>query len=138
MSILQSTWAFLSVVIIAWITQRIVVYWEKRKKVEETKLSLYMSWMPFLAECYARAFEPTEKPPHDRNEFLKKKMEILGMLQIMGPADAIGAFCDFCDLAEKAFRKDSSFDGKKFHESFTRLNYLFCCEIHGETTNQNG
>jgi hypothetical protein len=108
---------------------------DKRKKVEETKLSTYMSWMPFLAECYASAFSPDDQP-HNSKEFLKKKMEILGILQIMGPDTALEAFCEFCDLAEKGFRKDSSFDGKKFHHSFTRLNYCLCCEIHGEKTQQ--
>lgn len=124
-------------VIIAWITQRIITYWEKPKNVEQTKLSLYMSWMPFLAECYARVFEPNGKPL-DRNEFLRKKMEILGTLQIMGPTSAMGAFCDFCDLAEKGFRKDASFDAKKFHESFGTLNHCLCCEIHGEPTKGDG
>ena len=105
MDALKSIWMFLSVFIIAWITQRIILYWEKRKKVEEIMLSLYMSWMPFFAECYARAFEPPDEP-FDRREFFKKKMEILGMLQIMGPTGAMDAFCDFCDLAENGIRKD--------------------------------
>jgi hypothetical protein len=131
MDTVKSIWAFLSVIVIAWITQRIVKYWERKRKVEETKLSLYMSWMPFFAECYARAFEPTEKP-FDKHEFVKKKMEIAGVLQIMGPAGAMDALFVFCDLAEKGIRKDTSFDGLKFHQSFGTLNYCLCCEIHGE------
>ena len=136
METLKSLWGFLSVFVIAWITQRIILYWDKRKKVEDAKLSLYMSWMPFFAECYARAFEPTDKP-FDKHEFVKKKMEILGMLQIMGPGDALEAFCKFCDLAESGIRKDSEFDGRTFHETFTRLNYTLCCEIHGEHRTKN-
>lgn len=137
MDTLKSLWAFLSVFVIAWITQRIILYWEKRKKVEETKLALYMSWMPFFADCYARAFEPTVYP-FDRHEFVKKKMEILGMLQIMGPEAAMVAFCEFCDLAEKGIRKEAAFDGARLREAFGALNFCLCCEIHGETPSRDG
>ncbi|HEY6168917.1 MAG TPA: hypothetical protein VI454_12820 [Verrucomicrobiae bacterium] len=136
MNFFQSVWSFLSVVIIAWITQRIGTYWDKRKKVEEKKLATYISWMPFLAECYSRAFHP-DGQPHDAKEFLRKKIEILGTLQIMGPLEAMDAFSDFCDLAEKSFSKDPSFDAEKFHRSFTRLNHSFCCEIHGERNKED-
>jgi hypothetical protein len=135
LSIFQSGCAVLSGLGIAWVTQIIINYWDKRKKVEETKLSLYISWMPFLADCYARVFEPSPAAPN-KNEFLKKKMEILGILQIMGPQSAKSAFCNFTDLAEKKFNNDPAFDGRKFHESFGQLNYVFCCEIHGEKPKQ--
>ena len=75
---IQSIWSFLSTVVVAgitacvtvWITQRIIAYWEGRKKIEQTKLSLYLSWMPFLADCYARARYP-DVQPHDPKEFLR-------------------------------------------------------------------
>ena len=107
------------------------MYWEKRKKVEETKLSTYLSWMPFLADCYYHAFYP-DGGAFDEKAYLKKQVEILGTLQIMGPTGAIDAFYDFCDEAERAMHKDASFNRKKFHESYTQLNYCFCCDIHGE------
>lgn len=114
MSFLQSIWSFLSVVVIAWLRQRIISYWEKRKKIEETKLSTYMSWQPFLAECYARAAYP-DAAPYDSHEFVKKKMEILGTLQIMGPSTAIDAMFKFSEMAERGFIKDKAFDGEVFH-----------------------
>jgi len=131
MSFFSSLWSFLSVVVIAWITQTIIRYWEKRKKIEETKLAIYMSWMPYLAEWYAEAVLPTGAS-FDPRAFLKKKLEILGTLQIMGPGEAIIALSEFCDLAEQAFGKDPLFDEQKLHQKFTDLNYLLCCEIHGE------
>jgi hypothetical protein len=133
MKYLESIASFLSVVVIAWITQRIISYWERRKKIEETKLSIYMEWLPFFAEVYASAAYP-EKSTVEPREFLKKKMEILGTLQLMGPDGAMPAFLDFCDDAERAFEKDSDFNLAAFHEKFTELNYQLCCEIHGETT----
>jgi hypothetical protein len=137
MTFLQSLWSFLSVVVIAWITQSIITHREKRKKIEETKLAIYMSWMPFLAECYARAMYP-DGQPHDPKEFLKKKMEILGTLQIMGPEEAMDAFIEFSKMAELGFAKDASFDLKKFHHSFGTLNCCLCCEIHGERQEKSG
>ena len=136
---IQSVWSFLSTIVVAAITaaitvritQRIIAYWEGRKRIEQTKLSLYMSWMPFLADCYARARYP-DAQPHDPKEFLRKQMEFLGTLQIMGPGDAIGASLEFFDLAERGFVKDASFDPDAFHGSFTQLNYWLCCEIHDE------
>jgi hypothetical protein len=130
-NLLQSTWGFLSIFIVAWISQRIISYWERRKRVEETKLAIYMTWMPYFAECYALTISPSDKPL-DRHELIKKRMEILGMLQIMGPDGAMEAFADFCDQFDKGILKDSTFDSKSFHESFTKLNYCLCCEIHGE------
>jgi hypothetical protein len=89
--------------------------------------------MPFFAESYARCLEPNGKP-FDRHEFIRKKTEILGISQIMGPGEAMGAFLTFCDLAKKGIQRNPSFDGKTFHESFAALNYYLCCEIHGKRT----
>ena len=126
--------AFLSVAIIAWATQRITYYWDSRKKIDDTKLSIYMSWMPYLSEIYATTRFPDD-PGITARDFLKKKLEILGILQLMGPSDAMGAFVAFCDDAEKAFQKAPDFDPVVFHQRFTDLNYQLCCEIHGEKPN---
>lgn len=134
MGILQSICSFLSVVVIAWITQRIITHWDKRKKIAETKLATYLSWIPSLADCYARAFFPDESP-HDAKEFLKKKVEILGILQIMGPSDAIDAAVEFFEMAERGLKKDASFDRNTLHHCYTELNCCLCCEIHGEKHN---
>ena len=90
-----------------------------------------MSWLPFLAEVYATTRFP-DKPGIEPREFLKRKMEILGIIQLMGPESAMPAFTAFCDDAEKAFRKDPNFDAVVFHRRFTDMNYQLCCEIHGE------
>jgi hypothetical protein len=131
MAFLSSVWSFLSLIIIAWITQRIINYREKKQRIEQTKLSIYMSWMPFLAECYVRAQRPKEEPAIPENYF-QKQMEILGSLQIMGPVEAMVAFVRFCHFAELGFANDKDFDRQKFHESFTAFNGSLCCEIHGE------
>ena len=131
MAFLSSVWSFLSLVIIAWITQRIINHREKRHRIEQTKLGIYMSWMPFLAECYVQARRPKDEPSVPEN-YLQRQMEILGSLQIMGPMEAMDAFVTFCDLAELGFANDKDFDGQKFHESFTAFNGSLCCEIHGE------
>ena len=128
---LDSIWSFLSVVIIAWTTQRIVSYFERRKKIADTKLAIYVSWIPFFADVYAGARFPSQARFEPR-EFFKKKVEILGLLQLMGPEGALDAFSEFTSMAEKAFKKDPTFDTDVLHHQFTELNYLLCCEIHGE------
>ena len=87
--------------------------------------------MPFFAEWYVNAISPDGKP-FERREFMRKQMEILGTLQIMGPDLALEAMVNFCELAQKGMQKDHGFDAEAFHRSFTRLNYCLCCEIHGE------
>ncbi len=74
---LDSIWSFLSVVIIAWTTQRIVSYFERRKKIADTKLVIYVSWIPFFADVYAGARFPSQAGFEPR-EFFKKKVEITG------------------------------------------------------------
>ena len=111
-------------------------YWAKWRKIDETKLGLYMSWMPYLAEWYVAGVSPALSPP-DPQAFQKKKWEILGTLQIMGSTGALISFTLFSELAEMAFNRDQSFNRDEFHEAFTNLNYHFCCEIHGEILNQS-
>ena len=123
MSFFQSVLCFFSIVVIAWMTRRIITYWKERRKIEETKLFIYNSCMPFFAECYARAVYPNDTP-YDPREFLKKKTEILGTLQIMAPAPAIDVVVKFCDMAERGFARDASFDGEQFHRCFTQLKLL--------------
>ena len=135
----SSLWSPVSVVVTAvitawittWITQRIVSRREKQKKIDETKLAIFTGLVPYLAELYARAAFPGGDP-YDEREFLKKRMEILGTIQMMGPDEALDAFSDFCDAAEQALKREPSFDPDAFHKKFTRMNYVFCCEIHGE------
>lgn len=131
MEVFDSLYSLMTVVAIAWITQKFISHRERRQKVEETKLTIYMSWMPFFAECYARATSP-ETLPDNSFEFLKKKMEILGTLQIMGPDEALEATYLFFVAAELGFEKSETFDPIEFHHCFTELNNCLCCEIHGE------
>jgi hypothetical protein len=65
--------------------------------------------MPYLSEIYATTRFPDD-PGITARDFLKKKWEILGILQLMGPSDAMGAFVVFCDDTEKAFQKAPDFD----------------------------
>lgn len=111
-------------------------YWAKWRKIDETKLGLYMSWMPYLAEWYVAGISPALSPP-DPKAFQQKKWEILGTLQIMGSTGAMISFMLFSELAELAFKKDQRFDHNEFEEAFTNLNYYFCCEIHGEKPRQS-
>ncbi len=117
-----------------WIAQAIISYRERHKKITETNLSLYMSWMPHIAEWYVEAISPT--CAFDEKTFLKKKFEILGILQIMGPTRAMMAFFAFSEMAELAFKKDPTFNKEEFFEMFTNLNASLCCEIHGEGPNE--
>jgi hypothetical protein len=135
MNFFQAVGSFLSGVIVVWITQQIISSRERRRKIEDTKLSIYMAWIPFFADVYASAAYP-DKSPIDPRDFLKKKMEILGILQLMGPDGAMDAFLAFCDDAEKSFQRDPAFDAGIFHRRFTELNFQLCCEIHSENANQ--
>ncbi len=122
--------SLLSGAIIIWITQEIIARREHKKQIAETKLAIFMTWIPSIADWYVEAISPTKV--FDEKTFLKKKFEILAVLQIMGPIPAILAFEAFSAMAELAFKKDPNFDEKQFFESFTALNYSLCCEIHSE------
>lgn len=124
-------WAFVSVVIVAWITQRIVSYRERISKIEESKRALYISWIPFFSEMLASAYFPTE-PTLEPKERLKKRMEILATLQVMGPEDAMEPCNEFFEEASKSLENDASFDAKRMFRLFTEIHYQLCCEIHGE------
>ena len=90
-----------------------------------------MSWQPFLAEIYAAAVL-SGSPSLGAPEFLRKKMEILGTLQIMGPEEGLAAGLKFFELAEEGIQRKETFDKRRFHESYTEFNFRLCCEIHSE------
>ncbi|HEY3856515.1 MAG TPA: hypothetical protein VGO67_19190 [Verrucomicrobiae bacterium] len=131
MTFFQSVWSFLSVVVLAWITQKIISFFEKRKRVAEFQLKTFLSWMPFLSECYVGALGLPSQSLEPEN-YWRRKIEFLGTMQIVGPVHGMEPVIKFFEMAELGFSKDSTFDRRAFHESFTALNYSFCCEIHGE------
>jgi len=127
--------SILSGAVIVWITQAVTARKEYKKKIAETHLALFMSWIPFIAEWYVEAISSTKV--FDEKAFLKKKFEILAILQIMGPTHAMLAFEEFSAMAELGFKQDTSFDKDKFFEAFSALNYALCCQIHGEGPTEN-
>jgi hypothetical protein len=124
-------WGFFSLILIAWATQRITAAWERRKKIEETKLDIFMSWQPHLAQIYAAATLPGESLLSEA-DFVRRKIEILGTLQIMGPEEGLGAGLKFFELAEEGIKRKPTFDKTTFHRSYTEFNFRLCCEIHRE------
>lgn len=123
-------WTFLSLVLIAWTTQRWIGYWDRQTKAENAKLSIYLSWIPFLAECYACARASGSNTAIPTN-YPAKRMEIIGTLQIIGPSSALGTFENFCELAESGFAKEVSFDPIKLDWAFSSLCEDFTRGIFG-------
>ena len=121
---------FLLGILAAIFLQRLTAYWSRIRSIDETKLKIYMSWMPNIADWYVEAL--SSPPVIDKKSFQKKSQEIIGTLQIMGPAEAMLAFTLFSGLTEMALNGDPKFNPKDFEESFSHLNYILCCEIHRE------
>lgn len=126
----RSIGTFLLGILATLFAQRSTAYWSRLRSIDETKLKIYMSWMPHIADWYVEAL--SSPPAADAKTFQKKKQEILGTLQIMGPDEAMLAFELFSGLAEMAFNRDPDFNREDFDKSFSQLNYILCCEIHRE------
>jgi len=50
-------WNFLSVVLIVWITQRVIAWRERRTKLADVQRELYLATIPHLAQFYKLALE---------------------------------------------------------------------------------
>jgi hypothetical protein len=76
-------WNFLSVVLVIWITQRVIAWRERRTKLSDVQRELYLSTIPHLAEFYKLALEqPVEGA--DFLELQRRYFEIMSRFSIMG------------------------------------------------------
>ncbi len=131
MAVIGMVLSFLSGAGTAVLTQFVTARLQHKLKLEETKLSMYLSWLPFLCECYAQAVHPV-RDQHDEPAFLQKKLEVMGAIQLIGPSEAIDAASSFFEMVECGSKGLKQFDEQALHRRFTYLSCVLCCAIHGE------
>src|SRR6266481_5940264 len=69
-------WNFLSVVLIVWITQRVIAWRERRTKLADVQRELYLATIPHLAQFYKLALEQPSKGT-DFLELQRQYLEIM-------------------------------------------------------------
>lgn len=124
-------WTLLSVVVIAWITQKFIAYRERAKRLTDKQQDIYLAFIPQLAEFYQLALAG-QSNASKAAEFEQKWIEIQGVLQIMGSMHVISAFDDYVAHVRAALHNGTAANEITLRKSYTHLNYAMCCDIHGE------
>jgi hypothetical protein len=86
-------WNFLSVVLIVWITQRVIAWRERRKKIDDTRMELYLTTVSPLSNLYKAAI--TEKSKVDSGEVYRESLEVMARISIYGTPPVMSVYYAF-------------------------------------------
>lgn len=123
-------WNFLSVVLVVWITQRVIAWRERRKKISDTQMELYLSTVAPLSKLYKAAI--TDKSPVDVEEVYRESLEIMARLAIYGTNEVMTAFCLFSEYVLAIVREGEALDEKLLRQLYSNVTFHMCCDVHGE------
>ena len=123
-------WNFLSVVLVVWITQRVIAWRERRKKISDTQMELYLTTVEPLSRLYkAAVIGPTEA---DVAEIYRESLEIMARISIFGSSPVMTAFCMFSEYVLAILREAEPLDEKLLRRLYSEVTYNMCCDVHGE------
>ena len=124
-------WSFLSVVVIAWITQRFIAWRERKHAIWQKQLEIYLSTLSPLSEFYTLALQ---KALDEKKlwELQRQYIHVMGTLGIMGTADVMVEFNTFSDYVFSQFATKEEIDEKQLRKLFSNMTYGMCCDVHGE------
>jgi hypothetical protein len=124
-------WSFLSVVVIAWITQGLIAWRERKHAIRQKQLEIYLSTLTSLSKFYTLALQKAldEKKFWDLQ---RQYIHVMGTLSIMGTADVMVEFETFSDHVFSQFATKEDVDEKQLTKLFSNVTYAMCCDVHGE------
>lgn len=127
---MDSFWNFLSVVVIALVTQRLIAWREGKKKLKEEQLDIYLATVKPLSYFYEAALEKPLKTP--ASELYRQHIEIMSTLSIMGTESVMEAFHNFSEYVFDITLNEKEVEETKLRSLLSEVTALMCCDIHGE------
>ena len=124
-------WSFLSVVVIAWITQRFIAWRERKHAIRQKQLEIYLSTLTPLSEFYTLALQ---KSLDEKKfwELQRQYIHVMGTLSIMGIADVMVEFNTLSDYVFSHFASKEEVNETHLRKLFSNVTYAMCCDVHGE------
>lgn len=123
-------WNFLSVVLVVWITQRVIAWRERRKKISDTQMELYLTTIEPLSRLYKAAIlGPSDV---DVAEIYRESLEIMARISIFGSSPVMTAFCMFSEYVLAIIRDAEPLDEKLLRRLYSEVTYNMCCDVHNE------
>ena len=124
-------WSFVSVVVIAWVTQKLIAWRERKQSIHQKQLEIYLSTLTPLSEFYSLALQ---KSSDEKKlwEIYRQHIHIMGTLSIMGTAEVMEQFDSFSDYVFSQFGSKAEVDEKRMRQLFSNVTYAICCDVHGE------
>ena len=124
-------WQFLSVVVIAWLTQRVIAWRERKATVYAKQADIYLSLIPRLAQLYEMALKSSgangNLPAVNRTH-----LEIAGVLHVLGTDEVMDTYAAFASHARAVAERKQPTDEATLRQLFSDVTYAMCCRIHGE------
>jgi len=124
-------WNFLSIVVVVWITQRLIAWRERRTKVADVQREMYLATIPHLAEFYKLALEqPSEGT--DFFELQRRYFEIMSRFSILGSSPVMENFTAFATYVFEHLGERKPVDEARLRKLSSDVTYAMCCDIHLE------
>ena len=124
-------WNFLSVVLIVWITQRVIAWRERRAKLADVQRELYLATIPHLAEFYKLALEQPSKGP-DFLELQRQYFEIMSRFSILGSSAVMQNFTEYTAYVFEHLDSREPVDEARLRSLSSNVTYAMCCDIHSQ------
>jgi len=124
-------WNFLSVVLIVWITQRVIAWRERRAKLADVQRELYLATIPHLAEFYKLALGQPSKGT-DFLELQRQYFEIMSRFSILGSDAVMQNFTEYTRYVFEHLNSREPVDEATLRRLSSNVTYAMCCDIHSE------
>jgi hypothetical protein len=124
-------WNFLSVVLIVWITQRVIAWRERRTKLADVQRELYVATIPHLAEFYKLALEQPNEGT-DLLELQRQYFEIMSRFSILGSSEVMQNFTEYTAYVFEHLHSRKRVDEAQLRRLSSNVTYAMCCDIHSE------
>lgn len=128
-------WNFFSVVLVVYITQLVIASRERRKKISETQLELYMNTIAPLCDLYETALNP--KATIDKANLHRNIFEIAARYSIMGSDQVMETFCKYSEFVMQHVQKECPANERELRKLATDVTCAMCCDIHNETYSES-
>lgn len=123
-------WGFMSLLTIAWITQRIIASREHSKKLLDTQMELYLETIPAISKIYRAAM--FNDKAIDKESLYIEVIEVGSRFTIYGSSSVMKAYNDFIECATKIIDDPNANPPENLTRLHSDLIYHMCCDVHGE------
>lgn len=128
---MNTIWSFLSVIVVAWITQKLIFSREKNRQIRLKQLDYFINAVPLLSEFYSAALS-NENSPEVLKNLQKEFIQLQATFSIIGNCDLMNKFDDFASYVMTRCVNSESCDEAEARSKLSAVTCAMCCIVHDE------